>query len=133
MYWLLIPFWLTLEQFPWLKAMVIDTDELSSREDGLKRLLRGFRALFFSPDTTAVEKQELQEEINKNEAELVAVQNVLSSLSVLVDLGYPDHIKGTASQAVIDALKRLADDVALVPKDFAEPVMLSDGGSIVVG
>jgi hypothetical protein len=113
--------------------MVIDTEELSGREDGLKRLLRGYRALFFSPDTSPSEKQELQEGIDKNEFELAAIHNVLTALSILVSTGYPDHTKETASQAVIDALKRLADDVALAPKDFADPVVLSDGGSVVVG
>lgn len=112
--------------------MVIDTDELSSREEGLKRLLRGFRTLLSSPDTTPEEKSELQEDMNKNEIELAAVQKVLADLSNLVDLGYPSHIKGTASQAIIDALKRLADDVALVPKDFAGPVVLADGGTVAV-
>jgi ribonuclease HI len=112
--------------------MVIDTDELTQREEGLKRLLRGYRALFFSPDTNPDEKQELQEGITKNEAELAAVQKVLAALSALASLGYPDHTKETASQTIIDALKRLADDVALAPKDFAEPTLLADGGNVEV-
>ena len=106
--------------------MVLDTDELESRRDGLDRLLRGYRALISSPDTAQEAKNELNEGIMNSTAELNAVLAVLAAIAALVATDYPGHAKEQASQAVIDALKSLADDVALVPLDFESPGLLAD-------
>ena len=112
--------------------MLLDTDELESRRDGLNRLLRGYRALISSPDTAQEVKNELNEGISNSTAELNAVLAVLADIATLIATGYPDHEKEQASQAVIDALKDLADDVALVPLDFASPAVLADKLDITV-
>lgn len=112
--------------------MIIDTEELTSRRDGLNRLLRGYRALISSPDAAQDAKNELNEGIINSTAELNAVLAVLATIDALVGTGYPDHEKEQASQAVIDALADLAADVALVPKDFASPALLADNLDITV-
>lgn len=106
--------------------MIIDTGELTSRRDGLNRLLRGYRALISSPDTVQEVKNELNEGIINSIAERDAVAAVLAAIDALVLTGYPGHEKEQASQAVIDALADLAADVALVPLDFASPALLAD-------
>lgn len=112
--------------------MIIDTGELTSRRDGLNRLLRGYRALISSPDTVQEVKNELNEGIINSIAERDAVAAVLAAIDALVATGYPDHAKEQASQAVIDALADLAADVALVPLDFASPALLADNLDITV-
>lgn len=112
--------------------MIVDTDELLDRKSGLLSLLVGYRALLASPDATAEEKAELAEGIAKNEKELALVGAALAALMALADNGYPDHVLEEASPAIIDALKKLVDDIGLVPKDFKAPVLLADGGTVVV-
>lgn len=112
--------------------MIIDSLELEERRLWLEKLLLGYRAMLSSPDIDSTQLTELQEGFVKNEKEYRLVLAVINSFNDLVSYGYPDHKQETASQVIIDALKRLADAVSLVPKDFDDPVILADNGQVKV-
>ena len=110
----------------------VSTDDLEARRDGIGRLLRGYRALIASPDTELLEKQELNEGIINNTRDLDNVNAILSAIQRAVDDGTFDPKREVASEEVIAALKRLSDDVSLVPLDFEAPKPLSDSLTVSV-
>jgi len=110
----------------------VTTENLEAQRDGLNRLLRGYRALINSPDTDPVQKQELNEGIINNTLDLDNVNAILAAIKKAVDDGTFDPKREIASEEVIAALKRLSDDVALVPLDFESPQPLADKITLTV-
>ena len=110
--------------------MNIDTDALQAQKEGLERLLIGYRTVIASPDTTPFEKEEAQQGMTDNTSEWQRTTTLLDAATVYFDNG--GHKKQQAPKAVIDALKRLSDNVSLVVGDFEEPVLTADSGTIVL-
>lgn len=110
----------------------VSTEDLEAQRDGLNRLLRGYRALINSPDTDQTAKNELNEGIINNTRDLNNVEAILAAINKAINEGTFDPKKEIASEEVIAALKRLADDVLLVPADFIMPTVLADSLNVTV-
>jgi hypothetical protein len=110
----------------------VSTEDLEAQRDGLNRLLRGYRALINSPDTDQTAKNELNEGIANNTRDLNNVEAILATINKAINDGTFAPKKEIASEEVIAALKRLADDVLLVPADFEMPTVLADNLNVTV-
>lgn len=114
--------------------MIIDTSTLDLDKAAFERILRGYRVLQSS--SQAQSDPDLAKEINEgianNERDLANTNAILASVAKWESDGTPLYKREIASQSVIDALKRIADEVALVPLDFETPELLSNGGTIIV-
>ena len=104
----------------------VSTEDLEAQRDGLNRLLRGYRALINSPDTDQATKVELNEGIINNTRDLNNVEAILAAINKAITDGTFSPKKEIAPEEVIAALKRIADDVQLVPSDFEMPTVLAD-------
>lgn len=112
----------------------INTDQLDADSEGFKRLLRGLKTLLASPSIqdNAELLAELREAIANNERDLENTEAILNAVSKWELDETPLHHKEIASQTIIDAIKQLADDVALVPGDFMPPDLLADAATATV-
>jgi len=115
--------------------MIIDTDSLEDDKSGFERILRGYRTALASPNAQGNPEllAELQEGIANNQRDLDNTNAILAAVAKWDGDGTPLHEKEVASQTVINLIKALADELALVPGDFTpKPEILADGGSVNV-
>jgi hypothetical protein len=112
----------------------VNTEQLESDAAGYQRMLRGLRTLLASPANqgNAELLAELREALANNERDLANTETILNAVAKWELDETPLHRKEIASQAIIDAIKQLADDVALVPGDFMPPDVLADNATASV-
>lgn len=113
--------------------MIIDTDKLQEQVTGLARIEVGYRTLLNSPDSTPELNAELQSGLNADSRRKQLAIVALEAIGAWEADGGMADTKEPASQSAIDALKRLAEDVALIPLDFVlEPQPTADSGTVNV-